>query len=188
MCDKKEAISSKYQDIYCNKNCQEQILAEYNALRAEIIHRMSIRHQIVSFSVILLGAILAFKTLNGTTLLLYPILVLFLACGWAHNDCRVGEIGNYIKNNIEDKLCFLGWESFLYNTKNGEIASKYGFRATMLSAGGIFIGVQLISMVMAYIIDRQIFVRIDSIVVLDIVSIIITILVIQFRFRIYLKA
>ena len=121
----KSKTLTKTKEFYCENNCKEQLLAEYNTLRAEIVHRMGIRHQIVSFSVVLLGAILAFEVKNEITLLAYPILTLFLASGWAHNDCRIGE---YIKQNIEDKLCFLNWETHLYETKNNELPLKNGIQ------------------------------------------------------------
>ena len=56
-----------------NRDYETQLLAEYNALRSEVIHRIGVRHQIVAFSVVVLGAVLAFNS-QPNALLAYPIL------------------------------------------------------------------------------------------------------------------
>jgi len=124
---------------------EAETMAEYSALRAEIIHRMTMRHQIVAFSVAVLGAVLAFEA-PANTLLAYPILGLFLALGWAHNDFRIGEIGEYIRTQIETKLPGLHWETHFSDLKKNRIPVRYLLRATILSAGGIIMGTQLLAL------------------------------------------
>ncbi len=91
-----------------NPEERKEILAEYSALRDEIIKRIDIRHNIVIFTLIFAGTFLTLSTqiIEQSTLLLlfYPILATFLAALWAHSDIRVSQIGEYIRNNIEAKL------------------------------------------------------------------------------------
>ena len=132
------------------KDYQAQLLAEYNALRSEAIQRMDKRHQIVTFSVVVLGAILAFDA-PVSTLLAYPILGLFLALGWAHNDFRIGEIGEYVRTRIETQLPGLNWETHFSDLKKRRQPFRYVLRATILSAGGVIVGTQLIALIILYL-------------------------------------
>jgi len=131
------------------RDYQIQLLAEYNALRAEAIHRMGARHQIVALSVAVLGAILAFGK-QPNTLIGYPILGFFLALGWAHNDFRIGEIGEYIRIHIEKKLPGLNWEKHFFDIKKKNKPIRYILRATILSAGGIIVGTQILAVVIPF--------------------------------------
>jgi len=87
---------------------RKEILAEYSALREEIIKRIDIRHNIVIFTLIFAGTFLTLSTqiTRQSTLLLlfYPILATFLAALWTQSDIRVSQIGGYIRDNIETKL------------------------------------------------------------------------------------
>jgi hypothetical protein len=164
------------------KEIEAQLLAEYNALRTEVIHRMGTRHQLVAFSVIVLGAVWAFAQPN--TLLAYPILGFFLALGWAHNDFRVGEIGEYVRKNIEAKLPGLHWEQHFYDIKEKKRPLRYVFRASILSAGGIIVGTQILSLVVLLI--KQPISEINIyLIAIDCVAIILTCIVLHWRKFLY---
>lgn len=85
-------------------------LAEYSALRAEIFKRFEIQFQLVSLAVIAAGTIFIAGIQSsdhrvGAVLTLgYPILALFLATAWGHNDRRVWQLGTYIREHIETAL------------------------------------------------------------------------------------
>jgi hypothetical protein len=111
---------------------------------------MGARHQIVAFSVAVLGAVLAFNA-QPNILVVYPILGLFLAMGWAHNDFRIGEIGEYVRTNIEDKLQGLNWEKHFYDIKKKKQPFRYVLRATILSAGGIIVGTQTLALIIPFL-------------------------------------
>jgi len=168
-----------------DRDYQTQILAEYNALRSEIIHRMGVRHQIVAFSVVVLSAVLAFDA-QPNTLVAYPILGLFLALGWAHNDFRIGEIGEYVRTHIEEQLPGLKWEKHFYNIKKRKQPLRYVLRATILSAGGIIIGTQLLAIVVSFF--RQHASRPNLIwLPIDGIAIVLTGIVLHWRKRVYRK-
>src|SRR5882762_10370322 len=89
------------------------LLAEYNALREEILKRSEIQHQLLSFALAALGALIAVGLKDSpSALLAYPILVLFLATGWTYNDLQIAQIGLYVEYRIEARLVAsgLGWQ------------------------------------------------------------------------------
>lgn len=144
-------ISVDLAETFTVRDYQDQLLAEYTALRAEIIHRMATRHQIVTFSVAVLAAILAFDEAPIKTLFAYPVLGVFLALGWAHNDFRIAEIGEYIQSHIETVLPGLKWETYFSNIKSPGTKFWNVLRAMILSAGGIIVGTQLLALLIPFL-------------------------------------
>jgi hypothetical protein len=73
--------SNKPKDTITNESLS-LIIAEYNAMREEILKLVENQHQILSLSLIAPGTILAigFQTRNASIMYLYPILALFLIC------------------------------------------------------------------------------------------------------------
>ena len=99
-----------------NAGPETQRLAEFAALRDEIVHRMTLRDRALSGALLLFGAFLGIgvqRGVSGLVLLVYPVLALFLACLWAQSDVRIAQLGRYISEHIEPKLSGLGWEGFL---------------------------------------------------------------------------
>src|SRR5437016_5383503 len=92
------------------------VLAEYNNLRAEILKRVELRHQLISLALVAPGTIIAvgFSSHNAFLILSYPILACFLAAIWAADTQSVRELSNYIETHIEPKLGKnnLGWEHY----------------------------------------------------------------------------
>ncbi len=82
------------------------ILAEYNNLRAELLKRIEIKHQITSLALIAPGTIIAvgLQTKNAFLLFSYPLLACFLSGVWIANTRAYHEIGIYIRKYIEPKL------------------------------------------------------------------------------------
>lgn len=142
-------LNMKASRLHCEIS-ESQLLAEYDALRSEIIHRMRYRIQILSLAIIVLGAIFAFNRDNGPNILLYyPLFGFFVAAGWANNDYRIKEIGDYIRNHIEEKLPGLNWERYFFdlNKKERPKGTRRQLRATILSASGILVCTQCLSII-----------------------------------------
>ncbi|MDQ3705551.1 MAG: hypothetical protein M3437_10080 [Chloroflexota bacterium] len=78
--------------------------SQYTALRAEITQRIQLQHNIMAvtltFAAAFLGFAFEFPDIRAV-LLLYPLLILFLAASWVHNDNRVHAIGYFIREHIE---------------------------------------------------------------------------------------
>lgn len=119
-------------------------LAEYSALRAEILKRFEIQFQLVSLAVIAAGTIFIAGIQSsdhrvGAVLTLgYPILALFLATAWGHNDRRVWQLGTYIREHIETALGVdrLGWE-------HHHVAATLGPRYVLHAMKGVFLGTEV---------------------------------------------
>lgn len=119
---------------------KDLLLAEYNALRNEILKRMEIENQLTTFTIIVFGTILGigFQNKIASLILLYPTLALFLSIGHTHSDYHVHQIGMYIKDHVESVVgtANIGWEHFLI----GNRYSRY-----RLQVGGIFITTELLA-------------------------------------------
>ncbi len=93
------------------------LLAEYHALRGEILKRMDVENQLATFTVIVFGTILGIgfqRTSAASLVLLYPTLALFFAVGWSHSAYMTILIGTYIKHHIESVVGEdnIGWEHY----------------------------------------------------------------------------
>jgi hypothetical protein len=115
---------------------------EYIALRAEILKRMELRYQFIPVSLTMAGVFLGLGISNGTIALVYPVLAIFLAIGWAQNDKRIGDTAACIRMNLEKSIPGLGWEKHLHDER---IKEKKQRRFAIFSYGGIFLFTQLIA-------------------------------------------
>jgi hypothetical protein len=159
-----------------NQDRQQQLLAEYNALRAEMLHRIGERYRIVAFSIPVFGVMLALDV-DTRMLMLYPILGLFQALGWAQNDLRIGEIGVYIRKRTEIILDWMQWENYTHTTRGKESFSWNFRRSTVITACGIIGGTQLMAVIVPFMRNDVlepfcIWLRIDLAVILVTMSII----------------
>jgi hypothetical protein len=129
-------------------------LAEYKALRDEVLARIGMRNQIVNFAVIVLAALFAVSARDGgvpggtspAVLLAYPILAFFLARGWVNHDTRIGEIGEYIRTRLENGSSGFQWDGYLFGKYQGE---KHWVRPEAFFAAGLFAGTSALVTVLA---------------------------------------
>jgi hypothetical protein len=80
---------------------------QYTALRAEIVQRIQLQHNIMAVTLTFAAAFLGFAfefDLVRPVLLLYPLLILFLAASWVHNDNRLHAIGYFVREHIERRF------------------------------------------------------------------------------------
>lgn len=112
------------------------LLAEYKELRAEILKRSEMQHQLISFSLVALGALMTVGLRDSpSALLIYPIVTLGLAIGWAYNDLQIAQLGLYIRHRVEDKLAgSRGWEHAIAL----QVPSKEIGRLAKLATRGVF--------------------------------------------------
>jgi hypothetical protein len=123
------------------------LLAEYEALRAEILKRTEIQHQLISLALIATGTFLA--TGSATARLAYPILAVFLAAAWAQSDIRIEQLGAYIEKRVEERLLGdnLGWEHFckpLHDTPKLRSLAHFASR-------GVFCGTQILTVLVSFL-------------------------------------
>jgi hypothetical protein len=96
------------------------LIAEYNALRGEILKFYEVQYQLIVLTLTAAGVILTvgLQTKNASILLVYPILTLFLATVWTNMQANIMGIGTYIRENIEPRAAerAIGWEHYLRQT------------------------------------------------------------------------
>ena len=115
------------------------IIAEYTALREEILKRLEIDHQLIALALIAPGTILTigFQTRNASIMLVYPILALFLSAIWVINETGIIEKGIYIRDHIESRVGEnnIGWQHFKSSQSLGTFRtiSLVGSRADAIS-------------------------------------------------------
>ena len=128
---------------------QTNILAEYQTLRDDILKRIEYRYQLLNLVLIVAGTFLTvglqFDS-SATILLVYPILAMFLAAGWAHNGVVIVKIGRYIRDHIEPKLAGLNWQSF--TEKSFPQFSSFSILGT-ISTSGLILTSQLLALILA---------------------------------------
>jgi hypothetical protein len=133
------------------QNVEARILSEYKTLRDEALLRIRVRGQILTATLVVFGILmtLASHQASNELALLYPIVAVFFAIRWAHIDVRIGEIGEYIRDQIEKELELvgLGWETYIHKKKTKGIHSTSQFvtRPTEIAAIGVFLVAQLLS-------------------------------------------
>ena len=83
--------------------------------------------------------------------LVYPIVALFLTLGWAQNDVRIGEIGQFIARRIGPQLPGIAWEGWLDEDRKASSQTKSFLivRFSEAYALGIFVGSELFMVVIA---------------------------------------
>ncbi len=96
------------------------IIAEYTALRDEIVHLTDMQHQLLALAILtfgtLMGAGVQFK--NTSIILIYPILALFISAIWFCHAYGIDMLGHYIESHIEVTVGTknIGWESYSWGT------------------------------------------------------------------------
>lgn len=117
--------------------------AEYGALREEILKRIEIRHNTISLTVTVAGAMLGFSLDRQVLALLYPILALVFCCIWAQNEMRELQLCDYI-HTIEKKLGY-GWSDY-YKSVQAQGSFFRGVPLSVLVPGALFIITSVIAL------------------------------------------
>jgi hypothetical protein len=150
----------------------ELILAQYNALRAEILKRSEIRYQIITINLVITGSILTFGLQTSSpsyVLFVFPMLGVFLASIWKHNGHWAQRASAYIREQIEKPIGIAGWESAVLKEPHSQ---RWLFRVSV-SGSALFLGTQIITMSLGIL--RSSFSTLDVVmIVLDAVCVLLT--------------
>jgi hypothetical protein len=130
---------------------QEFALAEFVALREEILKQTEIQHQIISICIISAGT---FFSISGkvpqTVCLMFPLLATCLSSAWSLCDVRIRQIAKYIRESIEPRF-HLGWEHFLVARRgNNRVDGR-----SRAFAIGIVLGTQLLAIILFFVLAGQ---------------------------------
>ena len=106
-----DALEAEFQ-----RTRDQLVLAEYAALHSEIEKRLDLRQQLLLGLFVIASTFFSLGVSNvagsGDILLIYPIITFFLSGLWSHNDRKIGDIGRYIRTQVEEKYQFPGWETY----------------------------------------------------------------------------
>jgi hypothetical protein len=89
-------------------------LAEYSALRDEILKRIEFQNNTLNWALVIAGSVVTFglQLNNPMILLLYPPIALGLSASWEQNNLRIRQLGAYIRKRIESRFPNNGWEQY----------------------------------------------------------------------------
>lgn len=94
----------------------ESALAEFNALRAEVLARMTIQQNVLSLQLGASGAVISFALAAGGRnlfLLVLPFTSYVLSGRFARNNVFVANIGIYVREQLSPRIPGgLGWEDW----------------------------------------------------------------------------
>jgi hypothetical protein len=120
-------------------------LTEYEALRDEITTRLELRQQMFTFVLIVAGTFLSlgFQSLAlSMASLVYPVIGVFLAAYFEHNDEKIGSLSAYLRQ-FEENYHLQGWETYRQGKRQKKKRESPTFSAALrscsLSAFGLFI-------------------------------------------------
>lgn len=117
---------------------------EYATLREEVLKRVESRQQTISIALTLAGAFLGLGWNAGAVvILLYPLIALLLAVGWAQNEIFIKQLNAYIRDHLEGEGTGLGWQRYTHQ-RMSELR-VFGWPLEVLAIGGIFILTQLMA-------------------------------------------
>jgi hypothetical protein len=129
------------------------LLAEFAQLKAEILKRSEIQHQLISITLVALGGLAAVGLKDSPpALLAYPLLALFLGASWSYNDIQIAQIGIYIKYRIEERLLDppMGWE---HRGNPSRVPSRQIGAMTKFATRGILWGSEFLAITL-YLLKR----------------------------------
>jgi 8-oxo-dGTP diphosphatase len=130
---------------------KENLLAEYEVLRAEVLKRIELRYQTMYLTIVATGIFvgaLAGGFVPPITLLLYPPLALCITIIWVQSDVRIAQIAEYIMQNVEQCLSGMNWEHWLRQLY-AEVPQPIFRHFTEVSAIGVFMGTQALTVLVA---------------------------------------
>lgn len=150
---------------------QAERLAEFSALRSEVLKRIEWRFKTLELAITAAGifiAAVATEFIYPFVLLFYPLLGLGMAIAWTQNDIRVGQMAEYIMQKYEKHHSGIYWEHWLRETYKKELPYGIYQHFTEYTALFVFAGTQFIATALAILfqhidgmLERQEFLEID---------------------------
>lgn len=136
---------SSHQQTQQSHLSNDFIVAEFTALREEILKLTDMQHQLVAITVLTFGTLMVggIQYKNASIILVYPVLALFLSAGWFTHAYGIDMLGHYIQRHIEVKVGIenIGWEN---HSRNNSIPH---YILAFLGARGIFPVTQVIAII-----------------------------------------
>ncbi len=140
--------SLRRRPVESNKDAALRV-AEYTALRNEILKRTEIQQQIINFTLVATGAFFTLgssqQNIRGSFLFLHPVLVFFFAMVWVDQDEWIGRIGPYLWR-LEEHVEGISWEHHLRELARRAASRRPPIRdLAFTSARGFFVLSELLA-------------------------------------------
>lgn len=130
------------------KDKTDMLLAQYTALRAEILARIDTRYRLVSYTIVLLGTMIALvirsENPQPSVLFAYPVFAYLLFGLWIQNYRMMNRISAFMMKHVEPHFDGTWWESF--NLEVGGEPSRVRRILASGHAGALFVVAQVIAM------------------------------------------
>lgn len=126
------------------------LLAEYNALRSEILKRIDLRNSIQFGTLTFAGVLLGFGITIPTLTLIYVIISTFLAAAWVQSDVVISDLGKYIRDRMENPQTGLHWETHRQQDRLTSMRNKKFQPSVVFSTGGVFLVTQAVAILIAF--------------------------------------
>ncbi len=126
------------------------MLAEYNALRSEILKRIDLRNSIQFGTLTFAGVLLGFGISTPTLALIYVIISSFLAAAWVQSDVVISDLGKYIRDRLENSQTGLHWETYRQQDRLASVQNKIIQPSVVFSTGGVFMVTQAVAILIAF--------------------------------------
>ncbi len=122
---------------------------EYLTLREEALRRGEQRQSLLGITVTLAAAFLGigWGTGGAVALMIFPPMAALLALVWVQNEAHVNRINVYIRENLSLRIPGLLWEQYRREQMLRNRVGKYPL--DILAVGGVFIGAQILAVVLA---------------------------------------
>jgi hypothetical protein len=151
-------------------------LAEYAALRDEVLKRIEFQNQILNLTLIILGTFVSvgYQLSNGPVILLiYPLIACILSFSWEQHNLRIRQIGVYIRERIESRTSKGGWEQY-------RVDIRLKRTGTALFARLTFIITQLATIFLSWWLQRSLLSGVARVlIVVDAIAVFVTYFIIR---------
>jgi hypothetical protein len=127
---------------------------QFSSLRSEIEKRLDIRQATMTFTLVLAGSVLSVAAqpgISAATAFYYPVIALFLAAAWTHNDAKIGQISQFIKAEVEPHMPFVGWEAYRKRTFTGTHPLTVKGGLITFSTKGVFLSTEALALLIGTI-------------------------------------
>ena len=129
---------------------EQLAIAQYEALREEVLRRLDLRQQLLTFTMLVAGSFFGLglqSWVSGLTVLCYPLIALFLAGAWTQHDRRIGQIAVYLRSFEDAYLSRYGpgWETQRRTTLPTKV-HRLTSGLIVIPARGVFLSSQALAL------------------------------------------
>lgn len=134
-------------------------VAEFSALRQEIIKHIDLQHQLLALAVVVTGSLItiglqANAGVGAAALFMTPVLTAALASALGAHEQAIGIVAEYIRTQLEAHAIGQGWESYLFakskHVSGVEAAPYFGLFLTA-ELGAVVLGVSRLAAVLVFV-------------------------------------